>query len=253
MRARGCRSTSPDAPATRTKRDQNAARPAVARRSWRMARALCSLSAAETRQLSTARVGGDMAGYTLPCAVATPALERRRCRCNPRRSSPRDRRSARGPAQHRAAALVLSGIVQQRGDRGVLVGAVLDGERGDSEQVREIGNASALAHLRRVHHLAKSKARVKRSVRIGVGMTAIESLRFGHASLDRCLAPCLGGTRSVRPVESLRRLMAVDSAAAVRHRNLLFVTCQPRTAAGSCRQRDGLAGAPAPERAPLEV
>ena len=44
-------------------------------------------------------------------------------------------------------ALVLGGIMEKRGDRLVLASARLQGERGNSEQMREIGDVRSLALL----------------------------------------------------------------------------------------------------------
>ena len=51
------------------------------------------------------------------------------------------------PVQRLAAALVLGGIVQKRGDRLVLGRAGLDHDRGDPEEMSEVWNAGSLAHL----------------------------------------------------------------------------------------------------------
>ena len=49
--------------------------------------------------------------------------------------------------EHPLAAPVLGRVVEQRGDRLVLAAAVLDHQRADAEEVADIGDAAALAHL----------------------------------------------------------------------------------------------------------
>ena len=53
-------------------------------------------------------------------------------------------------AERAHAAAVLDDVVQQRGDRRRLVAAVLEHERADREQMREVRDRRALAHILRV-------------------------------------------------------------------------------------------------------
>ncbi len=49
--------------------------------------------------------------------------------------------------QHRPGPLILSGVVQQRGDRLIFVAPILDHERTDAEKVANIGDAAAFPDL----------------------------------------------------------------------------------------------------------
>ena len=53
--------------------------------------------------------------------------------------------------EHGLAAAVFRGVVQQRPDRLVLGGAVLEGKGGDAEDVRDVRNVGSLAPLALVH------------------------------------------------------------------------------------------------------
>src|SRR5262245_52755556 len=65
--------------------------------------------------------------------------------------------------------MVLGGVVQQRGDRVFLGAAVVEHDRRDAEQVRDVRNASALSVLFRVnlarvaHRLIKSRCQRRHS------------------------------------------------------------------------------------------
>ena len=53
--------------------------------------------------------------------------------------------------ERRFPAAVFGGVVQQRGDRLIFIGAVLEGERRHAEDVRDVRNAGPLAPLPAVH------------------------------------------------------------------------------------------------------
>ena len=62
---------------------------------------------------------------------------------------------------HRVAVAVLDRVVQQPGDRLLLITAVLQNERGDGEQVRDVGDLRALPGLRRVRLASERQRRVE--------------------------------------------------------------------------------------------
>src|SRR5205807_2550885 len=78
--------------------------------------------------------------------------------------------------QHRLASLILGGIVQERGDRLVLVAAVLDHERADAEQVTDIRDAAALADLRAVGRGGELKGMFKSLAELDPPGPAVEVL-----------------------------------------------------------------------------
>ena len=118
------------------------------RTSVRIDRALCSLSAAATRQGAGGQVAGRQMGEVAPpCAAASrppsPALRAVAARVDDRRR--RARRSGSGSRPR--SPLVLDGVVQDARDRLVLVAAVLEHERRHREQVRDVRDPRALAAL----------------------------------------------------------------------------------------------------------
>ena len=50
---------------------------------------------------------------------------------------------------------ILDGVVQQCGDGDILIGAMLECERGDRHHVRHVGDARLLAELLPVHELGE--------------------------------------------------------------------------------------------------
>ena len=61
-------------------------------------------------------------------------------------------------AEHRLTALVFDGVVQQSGNRGVLITAGLDHQRGDCEKMPDVGYVGSLASLRTVDLAGESKS-----------------------------------------------------------------------------------------------
>ena len=90
-------------------------------------------------------------------------------------------------------ALILDGIVEERGDCLILIAAIFEHERGHAEQMRDIGQIRPLAPLPsvqvsrvRMKRLGKSSAKVRASGRRGHPVTSpsVVAYRPSHGRLD---------------------------------------------------------------------